>query len=137
MKKLFCRNISLCQKQRWLISEKEKFWRLSLYDHQGLATHFHYTIDGEDIRLATEVVTLSWVTEVPSYKLWSALESGESLTSMYVRINDVFFDDEVEKSLQGIDALEDPLVRCLFDDTSFGSYQREQLKRLKRQINHL
>ena len=74
---------------------------------------------------------LAWTTEVPLAKLHAALEEGESLTSMYVRVNDHDFDEEVRRDLEGVDVLQDPLLRCLFDG-AFGAYQAAQLRRLNR-----
>lgn len=71
------------------------------------------------------------MTQVPEAKLFSALTEGEALTSMYVRINDRLFSQETEVELQSVDVIEDPLLRCLFNQ-SFGSYQRAQLKRLQK-----
>jgi hypothetical protein len=61
-----------------------------------------------------------WTTEVPIAKLYAALELGESLTSMYVRINGSQFEEIVD----------DPLIRCLFNG-SLGSYQKAQQKILR------
>jgi hypothetical protein len=72
---------------------------------------------------------LGWLTEVPAAKLYAALEEGESLTSMYVRINDTVFDADTERELLDVDVVDDPLIRCLFSDT-FGAYQAAQLRRL-------
>jgi len=72
-------------------------------------------------------IPVSWSTEVPIAKLYAALEEGESLTSMYVRINDRVFDSEIEKEIQAADVMEDPLIRCLFTGV-FGAYQKAQLK---------
>lgn len=109
---------------------KPRFWRLSIYDHHGAVQHFYYKLNNENIELASEnEETLSWTTEVPIFKLYAALECGESLTSMYVRINDLIFSAEVEKEIQSVDVVEDPLVRCLFTGV-FGAYQATQLKRL-------
>ena len=54
---------------------------------------------------------------------------GESLTSMYVRINDAVFDADTERDLAEADVVDDPLIRSLFSD-GFGAYQRAQLRRL-------
>ena len=70
-----------------------------------------------------------WTTEIPAAKLYAALELGESLTSMYMRINDAVFDAGTERELQDADVVDDPLIRCLFGDT-FGAYQAAQLRRL-------
>ncbi len=111
--------------------QKERMWRLSVYDHMGTAMHFHYRVGGDAIaHLVDGHAPLSWTTEIPISKFYAALEDGESLTSMYLRINDVIFDDDIEKELQAADILDDPLIRCLFNDV-FGAYQAAQLRRLK------
>lgn len=110
--------------------EKPRLWRLSVYDHAGEATQFHYVLNSEKIELVqTSEVLLSWTTEVPIAKFYAALELGESLTSMYMRINDTVFTPEIEKEIQSADIVEDPLIRCLFNG-AFGAYQKAQLKRL-------
>jgi hypothetical protein len=111
--------------------EKARVWRLSIYDHTGANTLFHYRVEGDDIaRLVDGEGPLSWTTEIPISKLYAALELGESLTSMYMRINDTVFDAETEAEIQLADVVEDPLIRCLFNDV-FGAYQAAQLRRLK------
>ncbi|RYE86309.1 MAG: MBL fold metallo-hydrolase, partial [Oxalobacteraceae bacterium] len=60
---------------------------------------------------------------------YGALEEGESLTTMYLRINDTVFDAATERALEDADVVDDPLIRCLFSDT-FGAYQAAQLRRL-------
>lgn len=109
---------------------KQRFWRLSVYDHTGAARHFYYNLNGGDIELVSENEgALSWTTEVPISKFYAALELGESLTSMYMRINDMVFAAEIDKEIQTADIVEDPLIRCLFTG-AFGAYQMAQLKRL-------
>ena len=73
---------------------------------------------------------IGWLTEVPIAKIYAALELGEALTSMYIRINDAVFQDEIENEIQTTDVVEDPLIKCLFTNI-FGAYQKAQLKRLK------
>lgn len=111
--------------------EQERVWRLSVVDHAGGALHFHYRVHGDDIALiAGEGAALSWTTEIPAAKLYAGLELGESLTSMYLRINDTVFDEQTETDLASADLVDDPLIRCLFND-AFGAYQAAQLRRLK------
>lgn len=111
--------------------DKSRIWRLSIYDHTGNAQIFSYKVKGETIELAPDnSVEPSWTTEIPISKLYSALELGESLTSLYMRINDVIFESAIEKEIQYADIVEDPLIRCLFNG-GFGSYQKAQLKRIK------
>lgn len=109
-------------------------WRLSVFDHTGAGVHHHYHVHGDSIvRLAVEAAAagpLSWTTEIPAAKLYAALELGESLTSMYMRINDTRFDDATEADLAQAELVDDPLIRCLFND-AFGAYQAAQLRRLK------
>lgn len=103
-------------------------WKLALYEHDGSALEFHYRVHGDSIAPA-EAGRADWLTEVPAVKLYAALERGESLTSMYVRINDTSFAPEIERKLAQAEATEDPLIRCLFNDV-FGAYQAAQLARL-------
>lgn len=110
---------------------KPRLWRLSLYDHDGEETHFWYELRPGSIEPASENKNgLAWTTELPTVKLHAALEAGESLTSMYVRINNECFAKDIEKEVSMADLLEDPLLRCLFSG-SFGAYQAAQLRRLR------
>ncbi|MCK6597976.1 MAG: MBL fold metallo-hydrolase [Bdellovibrionaceae bacterium] len=116
----------------------QNIWKLSLYDHLGKSEDFYYLIQKQKILLLTEIPSkekVSWYTEIPMLKLYSALEYGEALTSLYMRINDIQFSDEVEVKLKEfeVDILEDPLVRCLFS-CAVGSYQNAQLNRILKQL---
>jgi len=110
--------------------DRPRVWRLSLFDHAGQACHYHYRLDGGSAQLLDGAPRpLGWNTEIPAAKLYAALELGESLTSMYMRINDLRFAPDAERELQEADVVDDPLIRCLFGDT-FGAYQAAQLRRL-------
>ena len=113
--------------------ETPRVWRLTVFDDTGTGTHFHYRLDGvggiEAIEAIAPGAPLGWTTELPLAKLHGALALGESLTSMYMRINDSVFDAATEAQLLDADVVEDPLIRCLFDD-AFGAYQAAQLRRL-------
>lgn len=110
--------------------QEARVWQLSVYDHLGRARCFFYKLQGENIeRQDAFHGPVSWLTEVSGYKLYRALECGESLTSMYVRINDCVFSSQIEEDIKNADVMEDPLIRCLFNG-AFGSYQLAQLKRL-------
>jgi hypothetical protein len=111
--------------------EQPRIWRLSVFDHEGGGTHWHYRVQGDGIEpVAGDAAPLAWTTEIPAAKLYAALELGESLTSMYMRINDQQFDDATERDLETAELVDDPLIRCLFND-AFGAYQAAQLRRLK------
>lgn len=111
--------------------EKPRVWQLSVVDHVGTASDYLYRIEGDTIeRLGDYDGPLSWTTAVPVAKLYAALELGESLTSMYMRINDAVFDAATEADIADADITDDPLIRCLFDG-AFGAYQAAQLRRLK------
>ncbi len=100
---------------------KTRFWQLSLFDHTGLVKNYYYQLKEENITFLTKTPALiNWTTEVSENKLYAALELGESLTSMYVRIN---CDDE------DVDIIQDPLIRCLFSE-GFAEYQKAQLKQI-------
>ena len=111
--------------------EKARHWRLSVFDHAGVAAHFHYRVQGDNIGLdEAGAAPPSWTTEIVAAKLYAALTLGESLTSLYLRINDAVFAADVEEELASADLVDDPLIRCLYDD-AFGAYQAAQLRRIK------
>lgn len=111
--------------------EEPRWWQLGLYDHQGELTRYFYWIKGRNIVLKEDLGgPLAWTTEVPMAKVIGALESGETLTSMYMRINDQKFQSEIESEIREVDIAEDPLVRCLFRGV-FGAYQLNQLRRIR------
>jgi L-ascorbate metabolism protein UlaG (beta-lactamase superfamily) len=111
--------------------EQPRIWRLSLFDHTGSGTDYHYRVEKDSIdAVASDAGPRAWTTEIPAAKLYAALELGESLTSMYMRINDTRFDAAVELALETAELVDDPLIRCLFND-AFGAYQAAQLRRLK------
>lgn len=121
-----CRDMELPEDSYF---EQPRVWRLSVFDHEGLETRYHYRVHGDSIE-AVDAAPLSWTTEIPAAKLYAALELGESLTSMYMRINDTRFDAATESDLETAELVDDPLIRCLFND-AFGAYQAAQLRRLK------
>jgi len=111
--------------------DKPRVWQLTVYDHHGNPTRLRYRLQGDTIAIAAQdAAPVSWTTEVAIAKLYAALALGESLTSMYMRINDTVFDPDTEHDLQSADLVDDPLIRCLFND-AFGAYQAAQLRRLK------
>lgn len=94
-------------------------WALKLFDHRGEATVFNYELKDGTARLLKTEPSSQWITEVPISKVYAALEEGESLSSMYLRMQGMPFDE----------IFEDPLIACLFAE-GFVAYQRAQLKRL-------
>ena len=110
--------------------QQPRLWRLSLYGHNGAATVLHYRTHGDLIDLVPDTDEApGWTTEVPLVKCHAALVLGESLTSMYMRINDGPFDAEARAELDEADIVDDPLIRCLFN-VAVGAYQAAQLERL-------
>jgi hypothetical protein len=97
-------------------------WQLSVYDHAGAVRQFRYRIHGDSIAPTGDEQAPTWTTEIPIAKLYAGLALGESLTSMYMRIDGAPADADI---------VDDPLIRCLFND-AFGAYQAAQLKRLQR-----
>jgi len=106
-----------------------RVWQLSVIDSDGSTTHWRYRLEDGKATLDDVAGPLGWTTEIPATKLYGALEQGESMTTMYMRINDTVFDEATERDLLDADVVDDPLIRCLFSDT-FGAYQAAQLKRL-------
>lgn len=110
------------------------YWQLSILDHEGQAKNYFYRIKSSEMKLINKPTQIHWLTEVPAFKLYAALTNGESLSSMYVRINDKQFSPNIEKKIQNTDLMEDPLLRCLFEG-QFGHYQLAQLNELKLKRN--
>jgi hypothetical protein len=96
-------------------------WQLSVYDHKGSAQHYRYRIHGDTIAPMDDEEAPTWRTEIPAAKLYAGLALGESLTSMYMRI---------EGAPEDADIVDDPLIRTLFDN-AFAAYQAAQLRRIK------
>ncbi len=94
-------------------------WCLILWDNLGEKTEFIYQIQNHQISLISKASQYDWTTEIPIFKLYSALENAESLTSIYVRINGSQFEDMID----------DPLLKCLYNG-KVASYQKSQLKDL-------
>lgn len=137
----YCKK-GLLEKFRTLAPSEDPFfarprlWQLSVYDENGKEKTFRYLLEENNIELVpVNDDPIEWLTEVPVTKLYAALEEGESLTSMYVRINDTKFRPTIEEEVQEADVVEDPLIRCLFTGV-FGGYQAAQLKKLKKENVH-
>ncbi|UOF00635.1 MBL fold metallo-hydrolase [Bdellovibrio reynosensis] len=115
---------------------RPRLWQLSVFDENGKEKTFRYLLEGNKIEeVPINDDPIEWLTEVPLTKLYAAIEEGESLTSMYVRINDRMFNSTVEKEVQEADVVEDPLIRCLFTGV-FGGYQAAQLRKLNEEKVH-
>lgn len=100
--------------------DNPRVWKLSVFDHEGIPTHFYYLVHQDKIDAVAKGAHVDWLTELPAQKFSAALNHGEALTSMYLR---------VEALRKDIDVMEDPLIRCLFTG-AFGGYQREQMRKL-------
>lgn len=121
----FCRNGLLQRYQEMELPEDSYFatpcvWQLSVYDHTGAPQQFRYRVHGDSIALIGDAEAPSWATEIPLAKLYAGLALGESLTSMYMRINGAPADADI---------VDDPLIRTLFND-AIGAYQAAQLRRM-------
>jgi hypothetical protein len=108
---------------------KARIWELRIFNSDKIPQSFFYSIQGQSMKALVERRDTEWLTEICAYKLYQALNSGESLTSLYLRINDEFFSQETEADLTDIDFLQDPLIRCLYEGQA-GLYQRHQLLEL-------
>lgn len=95
-------------------------WRLSIFDHQGLEYRFNYRLQETHITLVEEDTMADCLTEIPMARLYGAIENGESLTSLYLRVD-----------AGDADVTEDPLLRTLYN-SAFAAYQVAQLKRIKK-----
>jgi L-ascorbate metabolism protein UlaG (beta-lactamase superfamily) len=115
----FCEN-ELISRYKSLNTTVAGIWKLSLFDHNGKEKTLSYQIAPNEMKIIKQNSDQGWVTEAPAIKILSALEEGEALNSLYIRMRGLPFDN----------IFEDPLVTGLFDGDYF-SYQRNQLKRLR------
>ncbi|MGZ3691119.1 MAG: MBL fold metallo-hydrolase [Pseudobdellovibrio sp.] len=109
--------------------EKSKIWNLRLFNINGEPINIYYKIENGKMELTDFKREIHWLTEISATKLYEALESGESLTSIYLRINDTDFSDHAESEIESVDLFEDPLLRCLYEGR-FASFQKHQLRRV-------
>lgn len=100
------------------IEDFAAYWHLRVYDHEGKVKKYQYRISANQIEKIPASEKWDWCTEISENKLYGALEEGESLTSIYLRVN-------TEKG----DPMEDPLLRCLYEGI-IGAYQKAQLKKI-------
>lgn len=91
-----------------------RIWKLSIYDGPEVSTH-HFLVNANFLEPVSEALP-QWTTEVIAFKLFEALENGESLSSLYLRVGHS-------------EILNDPLIRVLYNG-KIGSYQRAQLRAL-------
>ncbi|RYZ67191.1 MAG: hypothetical protein EOP05_18065 [Proteobacteria bacterium] len=115
--------------------DQPRRWQLDVYDSAGQFEKFHYVVKGNELTPQSSAETQGepeWLTEIPASKLFNALENGEALNSLYIRINDTRFSARVEQELEKTEAdlLNDPLLRVLYEG-KFGTYQKAQLRKLK------
>jgi hypothetical protein len=102
---------------------KTRCWQLSIFDAGGAEKKFFYNLSDDQMQLvSSETESAEWKTQVIASKLYSALNTGESLTSLYLRV----------EKLVDVDVVEDPLIRCLFN-VEFGTYQKAQLHRIQQE----
>lgn len=96
-------------------------WQLSLFNHLGQEIRWNFLISDRQLLPTSDSQSEPiWKTEISMWKLYSALEEGEALTSLYIRTYHP-------------DVLADPLIRCLYS-RGVGSYQRAQLRRIVRSL---
>ncbi len=117
--------------------DKPRRWDLRLFKPNGDSIDAEYLVSNSSIEhLKTLSISQSaqseteWLTEIPLVKLHAALNEGESLTSILIRINDCKFSEQTESELEDVDFLADPLLRVLYEN-QFASYQKAQIQRLK------
>ena len=117
--------------------EKPRRWVLRVHDGRDSSRDFSYIVLRDQISIDRSCdEPVGWMTEIPISKIFAALEDGESLTSLYLRINDVKFSDQIEVEMGEVDIVLDPLVRTLYSG-DIGGYQAAQLKRIKKRAEKI
>lgn len=111
--------------------QKQKYWRLTILNSNTEFITYYYQISIMKLERISyvEEIEIQWTTDIFSYKLYSALFSGESLTSLFIRVNDFDFTELIHNELVDFDPLEDPLIQVLFNQ-QFAAYQKNQLKNI-------
>ena len=110
--------------------QNQKRWQLIIYYQDGNCRIYNYIVSHFSLKLETATIhTFDWKTEICATKLYNALFEGESLTSLYIRIN-----HNLKITDEDIDIMEDPLIRCLYTN-NFGSYQKAQIKKILKLSN--
>lgn len=115
--------------ERLVFFAKPRVWQLVVWDANGPGRTYLYKVRGGQIESFDQSLKADWFTEIPGVKLLGALEKGESLTSIYMRINNLCEVGLEARPEQEKDLFEDPLLRVLFEG-KFGTYQQHQLAEL-------
>ncbi len=146
----FC-ELDLLQKYQALIHLEDSYfaqsriWRLAVYVSSQEMLVFDFEIHNHQIRQKSPRTLsvgekledgIDWLTEILAAKLASCLLVGDSLSSLYLRINDRIFSPAKEQVFLEVDLLEDPLIRCLFEGDPY-RYQRRQLESLTGGHRHM
>jgi L-ascorbate metabolism protein UlaG (beta-lactamase superfamily) len=113
-----------------------KVWLLTIYSFDGTTSDYYYQIHKNQLTRLAPTKFSDWHTEIIDVRLYGALNHGESLSSLYMRINDKPETLVPDFDFASIDVLEDPLLHVLYTGR-FGSYQKAQLdKLLSKQERH-
>ena len=112
-------------------------WNLQVVGDWQQSYYFQFVADrknqhGFQVQLVRPVTDskVQWLTEISAYKLHSALNRSESLSSLEIRINDrnwLWSEGDEFSDLNSPDVVEDPLLGILYSSGEL-SYQRAQLK---------
>lgn len=114
---------------------KNRIWNLSIVKQDFTRETYQYLVKGNRIELIPSMQNdPEWCTEILESKLWSALNFGESLTSLYMLINNRIFSDKIENELSKADFLNDPLIRVI-SNQSQNQYHINQFKKIQEAYN--
>lgn len=125
----FCEQI-LCEKISNLTMDptdyfySEKGWSLKIYFSSDDYVEKKFLVSANKCQKISSALDIDWITEIPAIKLINAITEGESLTSLYLRIDSCNLDPDQ------LDPLSDPLLRVLYREDEL-SFQRHQLKTLQ------
>jgi hypothetical protein len=130
--------------------DTERRWTLLLWHANGEADMISYRILEKDLQFSAirpadatvftaTVFTATgdptdWLTELPAAKLAGALWRGETLSSLYIRINDRTIGTAPPQTGERPDPLQDPLLRVLYENDPL-IYQRYQARAIQSRKN--
>lgn len=103
-------------------------YSITLWNGPNQQVNKYYEVSGSLMELLDKApAEVHWRSEIVASKLLGAISGLETLSSLYLRLNDPRNEFAPRKDIQFVSPIEDPLIRVLFDDKPF-SYQKSQLK---------
>ncbi len=114
------------------------YWKIILYSivdpmtKQTQVKEYCYRLNQDHLQHVKSIEShdVHWLTEIIDYKLYQALHHGESLSSLYIRINDRKVIDKEFPNIIDFEITADPLLRILYEG-KIAYFQKHQLMKIQ------